>query len=484
MLETAKLGQTLQFGGNSAGAVAAYRSALRNGFRSPGLFFNLGSLLIRLGRSRLGVSVLARGLSQYPEHPRLLGAYLTSLLASTYLPESTKAKEHINRVSRAYNPAIERPVFPTHHRLRIGCVSPDFREHPKAFLQFRHFRHFDRKRFELYFYSTRSADDGYNAEARATADHWREAVDLSPDQIASMIKQDEIDILVDVTGHFANSPLPVFALRPAPLQVSLSGYPATTGLPQIDFKIVDHITDPGSAQDAFYAEKLHRLNRPFACYAPAPTAPPVGPSPIERNGFVTFGCFNRRSKINQPILSLWAEILRRTPGSRLLFHYPVGKDGGIPPESRNSISRCMRAGGVSSRRLDFRGYTPLEEHLTMVSSVDIALDTFPYAGMTITFDCLWMGVPVVTLASDAHVSRTGASILSSLNLCDWIANSREQYVEIAVQHAQDSLQLATLRQGLRPALAASPLADGRGYARALENAFLEMWSAVGGPARN
>jgi len=321
------------------------------------------------------------------------------------------------------------------------------------------------------------------AEARATAEYWREASGLSADHIADLIRRDEIDILIDVTGHFVYSPLPVFALRPAPLQVSLSGYPATTGLPQIDFKIVDRVTDPSPANDNWYSEKLYRLSRPFACYSPAPSAPPVGPLPFEQNGFVTFGCFSRRSKINGPMLALWAEILHRVPSSRLLFHHSLGKDVAVPPSIRDSISRSLRGRGIPSRRLEFQGYRRLEDHLAMISGVDIALDTFPYAGMTITFDCLWMGVPVVTRAGDAHVSRTGASILSSLNLSDWIATSPGEYVELAVRHAQDQQRISSLRQRLRPALENSPLTDSASYARALEDAFLEMWAVIGEPTR-
>lgn len=252
-LEAAKLGQRLHTEGDFPGAIAAYRRALRGGFQSPGLYYNFGALLVRLGRARSGVNVLAGGLSQYPENLRLLGEYLVSLSGSPYFPDATKAEEHFARVRDANLASNRRPAFPAHRRRRIGCISGEFREHPNAFLQFRHFRHFDRDRFQLYFYSTRDASDAYTAEAQLTADHWRDATGLSPQQIADTVRQDEIDILLDVSGHFAYSPLPVFALRPAPLQVSLSGYPATTGLPQVDFKVVDRITDPVRPTTIFIA---------------------------------------------------------------------------------------------------------------------------------------------------------------------------------------------------------------------------------------
>jgi predicted O-linked N-acetylglucosamine transferase (SPINDLY family) len=248
----------------------------------------------------------------------------------------------------------------------------------------------------------------------------------------------------------------------------------------MDFKIVDEVTDPKPRNDGWYAERLYRLPRPFACYAPAPTVPPVGPAPCERNGFVTFGCFNRRTKIQPPMMALWAEILRRSPSSRLLFHFPIAKDRQLPPAIRDPIARFFRARGISSRRLEFYGYRPIEEHLSLVSSADIALDTFPYAGMTITLDCLWMGTPVVTLAGGAHVSRTGTSMLTCLDLRDWIARSPKQYVEIAVRKARNASGLAGLRRNLRPSMANSPLTDSADYIRSLERAFTEMLEAVGG----
>jgi predicted O-linked N-acetylglucosamine transferase (SPINDLY family) len=180
-------------------------------------------------------------------------------------------------------------------------------------------------------------------------------------------------------------------------------------------------------------------------------------------------------------MAVWAEILRRVPNSRFLFHFPFEKGPQIPFVVRDPIVRFFRARGISSKRLTFCGYRPVEEHLALISTTDIALDTFPYAGMTTTFDSLWMGVPVVTMSGEAHVSRTGVSLLSGIGLRNWIASSPEQYVNIAVREARDPQSLSRLRGTLRPAMANSILTNGQDYVRSLESAFLEMWNAIGGP---
>ena len=361
-------------------------------------------------------------------------------------------------------------------RLRIAYLTPDFHFHPHAFVHVPHLRHYSRERFELFLYHGHAVHDEYTAQARQAALRWRDVAGKPPGEIARQIRRDRIDILIDITGHFARSPLPVFALRPAPLQVSFPGYPATTGLAAVDYKIVDHYSDPPGLTEHLYTEKLFRLDRPFACYAPPHNAPAISPLPALANGYVTFGSFNNRPKLNALIMGLWAEILSRVPNSRLLLHHTFNGERKVSRDFAGPLARFFRSCGISSRRLDFVGGVSLSDHLAVMAQADIALDTFPYHGMTTTCESLWMGVPVVSLAGNVHVSRVGVSLLSSVGLNDWIAQSPQGYVDFAVAKAEDQAGLARLRSGLRSTMADSALTDGPGFIHAIEESLAVMWN--------
>ena len=363
-----------------------------------------------------------------------------------------------------------------HSRLRIAYLTPDFHFHPKAFLHIPHLQYYDRNRFELFVYSSAPDTDRYTRQARAAADHWRDVANRTPERVAKQICNDRIDILIDITGHFARSPLPVFALRPAPLQISIPGYPATTGLATVDYKIVDRLTDPRGLTEHLYSEKLFRLPRPITCYAPPDDTPDITPLPALTNGFITFGSFNNRPKINPRLIALWARILLKAPNSRLLFHHTFDGYRKVSPDYRDPIARAFRSQGVSSRRLEFVGGVTVPEHLAVMAQADIALDSYPYHGSTTTCECLWIGVPVLSLAGRAHVSRVGVSLLSSAGLQDWITGSPSDYVRRAIEKTRDVDTLSRLRAGLRGRMRRSQLADGPGYIRALEDAYVKMWN--------
>jgi predicted O-linked N-acetylglucosamine transferase (SPINDLY family) len=349
-------------------------------------------------------------------------------------------------------------------RLRIGYVSPDFRDHSVAQFVAPLLAAHDRAQVEIFAYASVRRPDAVTAALRARTDRWRDIVHLSDQQAAALVRDDAIDILVDLAGHTAEHRLHALALHPAPLQMTWLGYPGTTGLAAIGWRISDAIADPPGAIDT--TETVIRLPT-FLCYG-APAAPPVAQ---RHAGPVTFGCFNNARKLTPRMLAVWARILAGAPDARLIL-----KAKGL---AQPAIASPIRAafGGIAAR-VELRDYVDdTQAHLASYGEIDIALDTFPYCGTTTTCEALWMGVPVVTLAGDRHSARVGASLLTAAGLGELIAHDREDYVARALALAADAPRRAALRAGMRARLAAAPLMDARGFARSLEAAYRDAWRA-------
>jgi predicted O-linked N-acetylglucosamine transferase (SPINDLY family) len=307
------------------------------------------------------------------------------------------------------------------------------------------------------------------------ADHWLVTVGLSDDELAERVRTDGIDILVDLAGHTANSRLRVFARKPAPVQVTWLGYPNTTGLEAIDYRLVDVVTDPVGEADAFASETLVRLEGGFLCYGGLKGTPEPRVPPCVTTGTVTFGSFNNPAKVSAATFDAWATLLGRLPQARLLMKGKPFADAG----TRALFLARFGERGVAADRIELMAQLPgVAAHLAVYHRVDIALDPFPYNGTTTTCEALWMGVPVVTLRGNRHAGRVGASLLSQLDLPDLIANSVEEYGEIAVSLASRPARLIELRSSLRPRMVASPLCDGRAFARKIEATFRTMAALV------
>ena len=325
---------------------------------------------------------------------------------------------------------------------------------------------------EIFCYAEVKRPDDVTERFKALADHWRETVGLSDEAVAAQIAADGIDILVDLAGHTAANRLLVFALKPAPVQVTWLGYPHFTGLSAIDYRLVDAVTDPEDDVISTSSEKLVRLDGTFACYGPAPAAPPPASPPSLDSGIITFGSFNNPTKYSAATMDAWAELLARVPEARLLLK-------GLPfadASTRASYLACFNERGVSAQRTTLVRSTPYwAYHLARYGEIDIALDPFPYNGHTTTCEALWMGVPVVTLRGDRHSGRIGASLLTSVGLDELIANNVEEYVDIAMRLAHDRSRLAHLRNSLRAQMGASPLCDAPRFARKIETAYRSMW---------
>ncbi|MDR3581068.1 MAG: glycosyltransferase [Oryzomonas sp.] len=357
-------------------------------------------------------------------------------------------------------------------RIRVGFISGDMRNHSVSYFLEPLLATLDRDRFQIFCYPDVATPDNVTERLRKLADRWLDISGLPDNVVADTIRSDQVDILVDLAGHTGSRiRLPVFSDRPAPIQVSWLGYPNTTGLTSIGYRLTDGIADPPGPDDNLYSEKLVRLKDGFLCYRAPEDAPETVPSPSIENGYITFGSFNMLPKISPAVIAVWARILRRVKDSRLVLkcHYFADRT------TTQRFTGYFADFGIAGDRLELRTSTPNQkDHLAGYHDVDIALDTFPYNGTTTTFEALWMGVPVVTLSGDRHASRVGADILTRLDLSSMIAFSADEYIALALGLANDMQKLSLLRAELRNRLARSPLCDARLFARGVEDAFCSM----------
>lgn len=355
--------------------------------------------------------------------------------------------------------------------LRVGYVSPDFREHPVARFFMPLLEAHDRTRVEISCYSAVARPDAMTGRIRERADRWVDAFDMDDDTLAGRIIADGIDILVDLAGHTSGNRLPVFARRAAPVQMTWLGYPGITGITTMDYRLTDAVADPAAERvDETGPERLLRLPGGFLCYSP-PVDVRVDKPPLDGRP-VVFGSFNNFAKVNEAVLDCWADILKRCPSSVLMLKARSLND----PGTRTRCADAFKARGVDPGRVRLRGTVPgLADHFAAYNEIDIALDTFPYNGTTTTFDALWMGTPVIALRGDRHAARVGASILTHLGLGDLIAEDRNAYREAAAALAGDQRRCGAFAAGLRSRLRASPLLDSSRFARTIERTYRDMW---------
>jgi predicted O-linked N-acetylglucosamine transferase (SPINDLY family) len=356
-------------------------------------------------------------------------------------------------------------------RLRVGYVSADFRGHSVAFFIAPVLRHHDRGRFEIVCYDNWPRPDDTTASLRPLVDRWRPVHALDDDALERLVLDDGIDVLVDLSGHTLGNRLPVFARKPAPVQATWIGYPQTTGLAAIDYRITDARLDPPEAGEVPGAERLWRLPACAICFLPPADAPPAGPPPSAAGGGVTFGSFNQYFKLTDEVVAAWSRLLAAVPGSRLRLVAEHADE----PQVAAAVRARFAAHGVAGERIDPRGRTDLAGFFAQLGEIDIALDPFPYNGGTTTYMTLWAGVPVVTLAGASAIARCGAMILAAVGLSDLVATGADDYVAIAARLAGERERLASLRAGLRGRYRASPLFAAERFTRQLEEAYDAMW---------
>jgi predicted O-linked N-acetylglucosamine transferase (SPINDLY family) len=456
-------------------AIAAYRQAIGIKPDFAEAHSNLGGALAKQGKLEEAISAYRRAISIKPDFAE---PYSNLALCLNYSDKVTAVElfaahrdwnerfGHATSMPKAY--ANKREL---ERRLNIGYVSPDFREHSAAFFIEPLIREHDRQAVEVFCYADVTRPDAVSARLQSNADHWLVTVGLSDDVLAERIREDGIDILVDLAGHTGKR-LKVFVRKPAPVQVTWLGYPNTTGLNAIDYRLVDAVTDPVGEADAWASETLVRFEGGFLCYGCPKDGPEPAVPPCLATGTATFGSFNNPAKLSDATLDTWARLLDRLPQARLLLK-------GLPfTDAATRALFLSRLGerGVTAERVELVAWLQSNAaHLALYDRVDIALDPFPYNGTTTTCEALWMGVPVVTLRGDRHAGRVGASLLTQADLTDWIAGSIEDYLEIAVTLAGDPAELKDLRRLLRPRLVSSSLCNCRAFARKIEAAYRTMW---------
>ncbi|MBY0431854.1 MAG: hypothetical protein K2Q10_11695, partial [Rhodospirillales bacterium] len=354
--------------------------------------------------------------------------------------------------------------------LKVGFVSGDFGRHPVGYFTVSTFAALDRDVLELHCYSDRPhGGDDLTARIRAVVPHWRDTAALPDALLAERIRADGIDILFDLAGHTAGNRLPVFARKPAPVQVSWAGYVGTTGLAAMDYVLADRFHAP---DDSGFVERVLRMPDGYVCYTPPEEAPAIGPLPALTREHVTFGSFNAWAKVTAEVVALWSAILGDLPDSRLLLVGRWFNDARL----RGRVRDAFAVHGIAAERLDLRGQVPHAELLAAYNEVDIALDPFPYSGGLTTCEALWMGVPVVTWPGRTFAGRHSLSHLSNVGLTESIAADLDSYRAIAGRLAGDLPHLAELRAGLRPRMAASPLCDAPRFAAAFAGVLRTAWA--------
>jgi Flp pilus assembly protein TadD len=471
------LGDCYLASGQSDKAHEAYQAALRVDPGSLSALFGINHALMTQGKMEAGVRAWKAALERDPG-PQ---PHSDFLLAANCLPQMDRDllfQEHLKFAERYEWPL--RAGWTPHpnsrdpeRRLRVGYVSADFRRHAVGLFLMPLLQEHDRQRFEIYCYSSVAAPDSFTARFRSLAGaNWRDIRRMDDGAAANLIRRDEIDILVDLGGHTGGNRLLVFARKAAPVQITWLGYIATTGLSSMDYRITDRWADPPGMTEHLHTERLLRLPEGFWCYGAPGAAPSVSNPPCLRNGYVTFGSFNNFMKISAPTLDLWAAILRRVERSRLLLRHR----GGADEQARAFILAQFVARGVAAERIVIqKPVGPYLLHLNSYREMDIGLDPFPYNGGTTTTEALYMGVPVVTLAGSAFVSRMGVSLLSQVALEEWIADTPAEYCEIAARWAQSHESLRALRQTLRPRMEAGTIGDPKHFAEMMETELRLAW---------
>jgi predicted O-linked N-acetylglucosamine transferase (SPINDLY family) len=493
----ANLGIALVYLGRLTEAVACLDRALQLDPQLHHAYAGRGLARERCHRIAEAAADYARALAGDPTHHQARSARLMALQYLDGIPREDRWREHLAfgeaveggapapvpgpRRAEARDDGMGEAVSAGGRRLRIGFLSPNFRAHSVAYFIEPLLEHLDRTRFELFLYHDHPVFDGTSERLRSRADHWRHLAGCPAAAAEAALRADGLDILVDLAGHTELNRLPLFARRLAPVQATYLGYPDTTGLRSMDFRLVDGLTDPPGAAADHCTEELVRLAPTAWCYRPPDEAPLPAVPPSARGGPVTFGCFNNFAKVTDRSLHAWARLLAAVPDSRLLL-----KSFGLgAPALQAAVRRRLAAVGLDPDRADLVDHAPsTAAHLALYARVDVALDTFPYHGTTTTCEALWMGVPVITLAGDRHASRVGVSLLAAAGHPDWIAGDWDAYVGLAARLASDPVRLAGWRAGLREELRRSPLLDHAGQAARLGAAFEKMGRAcaAGRPA--
>lgn len=455
-------------------AVEYGRKALELEPDSPKFLCTLGVELSAISRVDEGYELMKKALEKDPENIQIgrwslvVMHYKSDITPQMLYDEHTKWARQFAPVSMIQYDHDNLPD--PDKKIRVGYISPNFCRHSIAYFLEPIINNHDHNLFELYAYNNTKKSDQFTEKFKNQFDHFKDIRGVSHADVADLIKDDKIDILVDLAGHTKNNSILVLARKPAPIQVTYLGYPDTTGLEQIDYRITDVLADPPSL-NKYYSEELVYLPDNFICYRPPEFSPPLAPSPHIKNGYITFGSFNMGAKISPMLIIIWAQVLNANENSHLLLKFRGGQHQQVQDYYRNEFSKY----GIAPDRIQVHGRKSPIEHLQMYGKVDIALDTYPYNGTTTTCEAMWMGVPVISLVGEHHSCRVALSIFKSLDMDFFIATTPDEYISKATALAAKPEALAKIRSSMRARMAASTLCDGKLFTNNIEDAYKKMW---------
>ncbi len=470
------LGEAARADSRYEDAISCWEKALKFDPLAVETLYSLASLHSFSGDSENATQYFSKAHELAPENAKI---HSNLLMALHYAPGKSRQEifeAHLEWAKLHINDQVQRPTIAgssPERPLKIGFVSADFRFHATAFFFLDVLKHWPSDGFETFLYANVEKHDKYTEQFKEACDNWR-VIHKEPDKIISdRIRNDSIDILVDMDGHTKTNHLSLFASRPAPVQVSWFDYVDTTGLKAMDYFIGDpHQILEG--EEKFWVEKIYRLPNDYICYSPPDYAPDVAPPPFEKNGFVTLGCFNTVFKLSADTVKVWSEILKRLPEVKLFLNSPeFAKDFIV-----SRYATLFEKEGIDTSRVIIDEGGQHEEFIGAYNKIDIALDPFPYAGGLNTCEALWMGVPVIALNGDRFCSRHAVAHLRTAGSPELVADTVEDYIEKVVTLAEDKAKLKAYRQNLRNQVAASPLTDSKGFAKELTTAFRNIWKDV------
>ncbi len=471
------LGLIFQVQGYLFKAIASYETALKHDPSFHGASMNRSNAFLDLGKIQEAISSFRALLSLRPDYHSVHSNLLFTLHHQPNIRQEDIfeehlqwARQHARQLSPRYNNYSNSRE--PERRLRIGYLSPDFCGHVVALNLLPIFQHHDRSQFEIICYSNTPREDMITDRLKAHVEQWRYIRHHGDEALCEQIREDQIDILIELAGHTANNRLLVTARRPAPIQINYLGYIHTTGLAEVDYRLTDLHGDPEGVTERFYTEKIIRLPQSAICYDSIQGSPEVQPPPFLKTGRITFGSFNNLTKFNDHVAELWAKVLLEVPQSMLLMKArPL-----LEPEACAWVRQRFEKFGVSPERIEFLGWISSNmQHLELYHRIDIALDPFPFNGGITSFDALWMGVPIITLAGNSFASRMGVRLLEEIGLSDLISLSKPEYVRLATQLAREPERLRSLRSALRGLLQHSPLMNGAQTTQKIEAALRLAW---------
>jgi protein O-GlcNAc transferase len=467
------LAASLEIAGHVEEATAACQKALALRPDYPEAYVNLGNCYRSEGRIDAALDCCARAVSLRPSASEMHSNFLFMLYFQTD-QDPVRILSESRRWNDRHALPLRAQILPhendrsSERRLRVGYVSPDFRRHVVGMNMVQVLEQHDRTEMEVFCYSNGFSVDDVTERCQRGTDHWRDIVGHSDEDVAKLVRCDKIDILVDLALHSAHNRLLLFARKPAPVQITYLGYPGTTGLETMDYRMSDPYLDEEGADGGGYSEKTALLSRSYWCYVPLGQVPDVSPLPALSNGYVTLGCLNKFAKISEAVLDAWIDIMMAVSDSRLLLNAPAGA-------RRESILDRFEKAGVRASRVSFVPLQVWDDYIRTWQEIDIALDPFPFNGGITSCDALWMGVPIVTLRGHTAVGRGGCTVLSNIGMPEMIAETTEAYVDKVSSLTLDLRNLASLRSNLRDRMKQSALCDAKGHVTDMEAVYRRIW---------